>query len=460
MSASTELRLAPPEDALAVIRRLNGAGHEAWLVGGCVRDGLLGREPQDWDICTDALPADMQRIFAGWHVVETGLKHGTLTVMLNHRPYEVTTYRIDGDYSDHRHPDSVSFTANVADDLRRRDFTVNAMAWHPERGLLDRFGGREDLRDGVIRCVGEPRERFGEDALRILRGLRFAACYGFAIAEDTAAAMRAMAGDVALVAGERIRVEAEKLICGPEAGAILMDFADVITAVFPDLRPMVGFEQHSPWHRFDVWEHCVRAVGAVAPEPLLRWVMLLHDAGKPAAFTLDESGVGHAHGHQRISAEIAAGLFGRMHFDTRTRDRALLLIENHDIDMRPEPRLLTRQLNRYGEEALRQLIAVHCADAKARGVPGGPDPDEWAARMTKALDALLASGPCFTLDRLAVKGADLIAAGIRPGRQMGELLQRLLDAVMDGRAENSREALLRLALDKHDGDPGPERQEE
>ncbi len=442
MCGRTEPRLTPPDDALRVVRRLSAAGRRAYFVGGCVRDSLLGLTPKDWDICTDAGPEAMTRIFQGWHVVETGLKHGTLTVMLNHQPYEVTTFRVDGAYTDHRHPDSVAFTDDLREDLRRRDFTVNAMAWHPEEGLVDLFGGREDLRAGLIRCVGDPRERFGEDALRILRALRFAACYGLRIEPETAAAMREMAADVRLVAGERIRVEMDKLLCGKAAGAILREYADVVTAVFPALAPMVGFDQRSPWHRYPVWEHSVRAVEAIAPEPLLRWVMLLHDAGKPSVFTVDGQGVGHAYGHQQRSAEIAASLFDAMHFDTRTRERALLLVGKHDIPMDPAPKSLLRQLNAFGEEAVRQLIAVHCADGKAKGTAEPGAMDAWAREMTEALDALLAEQPCFSLASLAVKGSDLIAAGMRPGRELGDALQHLLDAVMDGRVPNEKKALL------------------
>ena len=434
-----------PADAERILRRLNSHGHRAYVVGGCVRDSLLGLTPKDWDICTSALPQEVEALFADVHLVETGLKHGTVTLMLHHVPYEVTTFRTEGTYTDHRHPDSVTFVASVEEDLSRRDFTVNAMAYHPEEGLVDVFRGREDLEGKRIRCVGQPRERFGEDALRILRGLRFAACYGFVVEEETAAAMREMAGDVRRVAGERIRVEMEKLLCGREAEAILRAYGDVITEVLPSLRPMVGFDQRTPWHRYDVWEHSIRAVAAIAPEPLLRWVMLLHDAGKPAAFSLDEKGTGHAYGHQQVSAGIAADLFDRMHFDNGTRDRALLLIEKHDIPMAPEEKLLKRQLNQYGEEAVRQLIAVHAADEKAKGTGVRGDQDAWSREMTEALDRLLAEAPCFTLAALAVKGGDLMALGMPPGKRLGETLRQLLEAVMDGRVPNEREALLTLA---------------
>ncbi|MBR5751200.1 MAG: hypothetical protein IKX84_02325, partial [Clostridia bacterium] len=482
--------------------RLNGAGHEAYAVGGCVRDALLAKEPNDWDITTDAEPEEMKNCFHGMRIIETGVKHGTLTVMLHGIGYEVTAYRVDGEYSDHRRPDSVRFVKDLGEDLARRDFTVNAMATKDGKEIIDLFGGQDDLKKGVIRCVGEAEMRFNEDALRILRALRFAACYGLSIEEETAKAMRGMAEDVRLVAGERIRAEMDKLLCGKAAGTVLREYTDVITEIFPALKPMAGFEQHSIWHRYDVWEHSVRAVEAIAPEPLLRWVMLLHDSGKPECFFLDEQGTGHAYGHQQRSAEIAAALFDGMHFDNRTRERALLLIEKHDIPMESEPKLLLRQLNRYGEEAVRQLIAVHCADEKAKGTAPPEKADAWAEEITKALDSLLAQNPCFTLSSLAVKGSDLIAVhcadekakgttapesadarateisraldsllaqspcftlsflavkgndliatGIAPGKQIGDTLQRLLDAVMDGEVPNERETLLRLAAQTQD----------
>ncbi len=439
------LRIRIPAQAAAILQRLRSCGHRAYAVGGCVRDSLLGRDPNDWDICTSALPEEMKAAFRGWHLVETGLQHGTLTVVLDHQPYEVTTFRVDGPYTDHRHPDGVLFVNDVQEDLARRDFTVNAMAWNPEEGLVDAFGGREDLAAGRIRCVGKPAERFGEDALRILRALRFASTYGFAIEEGTAAAVRAMASDIMKVAPERIRVELSKLLTGEGAGGILRDYADVVTAVLPELKPMVGFDQRTPYHRWDVWEHTVRTVAAVRAQEPLRWAMLLHDSGKPAAFTLDERGVGHAYGHQKLSAEIADRITHRLRFDNATRERVLLLTARHDIDMRPEVGLLLRQLNRFGEENLRDLIEVHRADRIGKGTEDPAHIEAWAADMHRALDALLEKKPCFTLRQLAVHGGDLIEAGMKPGAAMGELLERLLEAVMDGRAANEKEALMRLA---------------
>ncbi len=434
-----------PHDALLILQRLNAAGFSAYVVGGCVRDSLLGLTPKDWDICTSATPAQTEETLRDFHLVETGLKHGTVTAVVNHVPYEVTAYRMDGDYSDHRHPDAVTFVSDLREDLKRRDFTVNAMAYHPDEGLVDLFNGREDLRRGIIRCVGDPAERFGEDALRILRALRFASVYDFAIEQETAEAARRMAGDVNRVAGERIRAEMAKLLCGKGAEKILRDFAGVVTAVFPELAPMVGFDQRSPWHRYDVWEHTVRAVGAVPPTEALRWTMLLHDSGKPGAYTEDAAGRGHFYGHAKGSVVIAEAVCGRLRMDAATRDRVLTLVEHHDMELSPEPRRIRRLLNRFGEEILRQLIAVHRADRLGKGTEAAEEIEAWTRGMTDALAGVLAESPCVTLRQLAVTGGDLKAAGMAPGPAMGETLQRLLEAVMAEELPNERETLLRQA---------------
>ncbi|MGN0747078.1 MAG: CCA tRNA nucleotidyltransferase [Aristaeellaceae bacterium] len=434
-----------PEGAAFVVDRLTRAGYPAYVVGGCVRDALLGIAPKDWDVCTAATPEEMQRVFAGCHVVETGLKHGTLTVVVNHVPYEVTTFRVDGGYTDHRHPDHVTFVADVREDLARRDFTVNAMAYHPDTGLVDAFHGREDLAAGVIRCVGDPGKRFGEDALRILRALRFASVYGFTMEEQTARAVHSLKKTLHGVAAERIRVELGKLLCGRGAEAILRDYADVIMEVLPALRPMVGFDQRTPYHRYDVWEHTIRAVGAVAPVETLRWTMLLHDSGKPACFTLDEKGRGHAFGHGERSVEIAREAMAFLRVDNATRDRVLMLVARHDMALSDSPVLLRRCLHDMGEEALRQLIEVQRADERAKGITPPETADARAQAMNAALDAVLDTNPCVTLKQLAVRGSDLAGAGVPGGKAVGECLRYLLDRVMEDTLPNDRGALLRSA---------------
>ena len=444
-----ELTITLPADVAALLAMLRDAGYPAYAVGGCVRDALLGIEPHDWDICTSALPAQMQQVFRGLHTVETGLKHGTLTVVVSHVPYEITTFRVDGAYTDHRHPDTVSFVDNIAEDLSRRDFTVNAMAWSPDAGLVDLFGGREDLAAGVIRCVGEPALRFDEDALRVLRALRFASVYDFTIDPATDAAARKLAPSLAGVAGERIREELLKLLCGRGAGRILRAYPDILSEIIPEIRPMIGYDQQNHHHSYDLWEHTVRAVENMPPEADLRLAMLLHDTGKPLVRTTDEHGEGHYRGHQQASAEIAARAADTLRLDNATRDRVLLLVRYHDIPLRTESgeinldrSFLLRKLNRFGETDLRDLIRIHRADRIATGYSSPEREDRRMKERLDALDALLAEKPCYTLKDLAVNGHDLQAAGLR-GKEIGETLQRLLEDVMDGRVENSRDALLR-----------------
>ena len=437
--------LEMPRGAAFVLQRLKENGYQGYVVGGCVRDALLGREPKDWDINTDALPEEMQRIFRDQHVIETGLKHGTLTVMYDHEPYEVTTFRVDGEYTDHRHPDEVHFVKNVVDDLSRRDFTVNAMAWNPEDGLVDAFGGQEDLRDGVIRCVGEASKRFDEDALRIMRALRFASVYGFAIEAETAAAIHLMKDTLPGVAAERIRVELSKLLCGQGAGKMLREYADVFYTFLPQLAVMHGFDQRTPYHAYDVWEHTVRTVENAPTTEVLRLTMLLHDSGKPAAFTVDEAGIGHAHGHQKRSADIAAQVLAYLKVDNATRDRVLQLVEAHDWPITTERTLLKRRLNKLGEEALRQLIQVQRADALGKGTEDAAAVEVRIGEITEALEALLAERPCVTLKEMAVGGRDLMAEGIAHGKLLGDTLAWLLDEVINDRLPNEREALLEAA---------------
>ena len=438
------MRFELPSGAAFIIDRLNKNGHKAYVVGGCVRDSLLGIVPKDWDICTSALPEEMQAIFHDQHVVETGLKHGTLTVVMQHIPYEVTTFRVDGAYTDHRHPDEVRFVTDVREDLARRDFTVNAMAYHPEEGLVDAFRGQEDLAAGVIRCVGEAGHRFDEDALRILRALRFASTYCFDIEEKTAAAVHSLKETLSGVAAERIRVELAKLLCGRGAGDILRAYHDVICQVLPQLSPMVGFEQHTPHHRYDVWEHTIRAVKAVPPTETLRLTMLLHDSGKPAAFTMDENGVGHAYGHQKISAAIADTVLTALRVDNATHERVLKLVEHHDWPLSTERTLLKRRLHKFGEEALWQLIDVQRADAMGKGTLTDEEIDQRFTQLRKALQELIDSQPCVTLKDLQVKGGDLMAAGLK-GKAIGACLEHLLNEVMAERLDNQRDALLAAA---------------
>ena len=433
-----------PPEVSGILSQLTAAGYSAYAVGGCVRDTLLGKVPHDWDLCTSALPEQLQAVFAKDRTVTAGLKHGTLTVIRDRIPYEITTYRIDGDYTDHRHPDSVSFVDRIDLDLSRRDFTVNAMACSPDGAVLDLFCGRQDLEKHLIRCVGEPAARFEEDALRVLRALRFASVFDFELEEKTAAAVRAMYPTLSHVAAERIREELVKLLCGPGAGRILRAYPEVITHLLPELAPAVGFDQKNPHHLYTVWEHTVRALDGVPPDPALRLTMLLHDSGKPYTQTTDEKGICHYKGHQQVSAQIAARAMDALRCDKALRDKVVCLVEAHDILLSTDRRLLLRRLNRFGEDNLRLLFLIHKADRIATGTRHPGHAEEHCLELQAALDALLAEKPCFTLKDLAVNGRDLMSLGLR-GKAVGTALSALLDEVMEGTLPNEREALLKKA---------------
>ena len=429
-----------PEHVKTILSRLEAAGHEAYCVGGAVRDRLLGRAPGDWDVTTSALPEEVSALFAP-HALPTGLRHGTVTVKPEGVPgVEVTTYRRDGAYSDCRRPDSVEFTASLEEDLARRDFTVNAMALDLRGALADPFGGGEDLKRGLLRAVGEPEKRFGEDALRILRGLRFAARLGFSIEAGTDRALRACAPLLERIAPERVREELTGILCGPYAEKVLVSYPDVLGVVLPEIAPSVGFDQRSVYHCYDVWEHTARAVGASPPAPVLRWTMLLHDLGKPDTFFLDGEGRGHFYGHWRKSAEYAGAILDRLRFDRRSRDLILTLVERHDCELPLSEKSVRKNLARYGEEAVRALLAVKRADNLAQA-PEYRDRQVLIGQWEDLLNLVLQEGACFSLRQLAVRGGDLTALGLR-GPAVGRVLQALLDQVLDGKLPNDREILL------------------
>lgn len=434
-----------PSGPIYLIDALEAAGFEAWAVGGCVRDSLLGLVPHDWDICTSARPQQTLQVFRGQRVIETGLKHGTVTVMWENAPYEVTTYRTDGLYTDSRRPDSVTFVSNLKEDLSRRDFTVNAMAYHPQRGLYDAFGGEEDLKSKIIRCVGEPRLRFDEDALRILRALRFAATYGFSIEEKTAQSLLDCRERLNAIAPERIREEFMRLLAGPGAANILREFAQVIDVFLPELTPMRGFSQFNPNHHLDVWEHTLQAVDAAPPNAVLRLVMLLHDSGKPACFFRDGKGVGHFYGHPQASMKLAQEVLSRLRFDNRTRRAVEELVLWHDATIPPKEKNVRRWLNRLGEERLAQLVTVKRADAAAQHPQKRGDKLRALDELEACLNGVLQKGLPYTLKGLAVTGQDLQQIGFPPGKRVGQVLDALLSQVMDGRIPNEKAALLRAA---------------
>ena len=437
-----------PEDVRDVLSALRRAGHEAWCVGGCVRDLLLGRAPEDWDVTSSALPEETMAIFGG-RALPTGLRHGTVTVRTDRRHVEITTYRSDGGYTDHRHPDQVTFTRSLKEDLRRRDFTINAMAMDEGGMLRDPFGGRGDLRGGILRCVGEPDARFHEDALRMMRGLRFAARLDLTAEPATAESIRKNRELLRAIAAERIRVELEKLLCGPAAGRILREFPEVIGVFLPEILPMVGFDQRNPHHCHDAWEHTLHSLEAVEPQPVLRMTMLLHDLGKPACFTLDAGGVGHFYGHPAVSRQLAEGILQRLRFDNGSRRTILKLVANHDRVFPVTDRGIRRALREFGEEDLRLLLAVKRADNLAQA-PRYRGLQKDLSQAEEILNHLLAEEACVSLKQLAVNGRDLTALGLT-GPAVGRTLSALLDRVVEGTLPNRRDDLLAEAKRMADG---------
>ncbi len=425
--------------ALAVLDTLERAGYRAVLVGGCVRDWLLSRPLHDYDAATSAAPEEMLRVFDGWKTVPTGLRHGTLTVFSSGLPVEVTTFRTEGAYSDHRHPDGVAFTSDLEADLARRDFTINAMSWGRD-GLTDPFGGRADLGAGLLRCVGDPERRFREDALRMLRCLRFSAQLGFAVHPDTAAALERELPLLDRVSRERVAEEFIKLLCAPDAVRVLLDHPQAVVQVIPELGPAVGFDQRTPYHCYDVYTHCVYAVGNVPPDRVLRLAALLHDVGKPAAFAPDEQGVGHFPDHARHSARLADAALRRLRLDSAARERVVALVSRHGMRLPAQERVVRRWLSRLGPELFFDLMELDRADGLSKG-PGKAPPEEHWRQLRDMARQILEQDACLSLKQLAVNGDDALAAGLR-GPEIGKSLNALLDDVVEGRRPNRRPELL------------------
>lgn len=430
-----------PKNVDTAINLLQSAGFEAYAVGGCVRDSLLGKTPNDWDITTSAKPEDMKSVFADFHCIDTGIKHGTVTVVIDGEPLEITTFRLDGEYEDNRHPKSVTFTSDLGADLGRRDFTVNAMAYSKMTGTVDLFGGQNDLKNKIIRCVGDPDRRFNEDALRILRALRFASALDFEIEEKTAQSLLKNCALLGNISEERIAKELLKLVCGKGAKRILTDFAPVLFEILPELQPMYKNSHDNPHHCYDIYEHTLIAVESIDPEPTLRFAMLLHDCGKPAVKKFDENGVAHFYGHQRISAEISAQILARLKVSNKFRDEILFLVSNHDRwELYENTEKMPRYLSKFGLDGVLKLLKVMRADVLAQS-------PEYRYRLDQIADAeeiaknLAAQKPCLSLSELQINGRTLMDIGIPQGRKLGAVLAQLLDEVIDGVTKNTQEAL-------------------
>lgn len=434
-----------PESIQNCIDLLENAGFAAYAVGGCVRDACLGLTPHDYDLCTSALPEQTEEVFRDYRLVLAGEKHGTVTVLTEGGPVEITTFRTEGGYRDNRHPDWVKFVPDIEGDLSRRDFTVNAIAYSPKRGFSDPFGGREDLKNHILRAVGDPEARFAEDSLRILRGVRFAARFGLTPVEKTMAAMLSQAHLMENLARERVFEELCKLLLAAKAADITR-FAPILAAVIPELAPMIGFDQHSPHHAYDLITHTAHVLEGVPTTLPLRWAALLHDTGKVTTFTLDATGRGHFYGHARDSAAIADKILRRLKAPTALREEAVALIGRHMTRLQPDRKLLRRQVSKYGFPTVEAMLALQQADMGSKGT-GEDDGSTVFAAVQQLLADLKAEDACLSLKDLAVNGTDLITLGFQ-GKEIGACLSALLEQVIEERLPNERSALLAWAAEQ------------
>lgn len=435
-----------PESVLNILRTFERNGYDAYAVGGCIRDSILGTVPKDWDITTNALPSAIKELFE--KTVDTGLKHGTVTVMPEGEAFEVTTFRIDGRYEDGRHPSYVEFTDRLEEDLRRRDFTMNAMAWNEKRGIVDPFGGTEDIAAGLIRAVGEPGERFREDALRMLRAIRFAARLGFDIDKKTFSAISKNSSMISSVSAERIREELTGTLTADDPMKFsLLRETGLLKLILPEFDICFDTPQHNPHHVYNVGEHSLRAVAAIENDKCLRWAMLLHDTGKAVTRTTDDKGVDHYYGHPSKSMEIAKAILERLRFDNRSTERIIRLIKHHDREILPQPKTVAKAVHAVGDDIFPDLLKVKRADKSAQN----PFDKQKGMRYVDTIESLYyglkAENKCLELKDLAINGRDLIEMGFKEGREVGQMLSLLFEKVLDNPALNEKRFLTEIAAE-------------
>jgi len=437
------LKINIPEEPNWILSKLIDNGYDAYVVGGCVRDSILGNIPKDWDICTNAKPLEVKGLFAENKIVDTGLKHGTVTLVLGDGNYEVTTYRIDGEYSDGRRPNDVLFTDDLKEDLSRRDFTINAMAYNDIDGLVDYFGGESDLQNWLLRCVGLPNDRFNEDALRMLRAMRFSSTLGLVIEEETSKSIHDNFELLSKISLERISSELNKLICGLSCSTVLREYQDVISFIIPEIKPMIGFNQHNPYHIYDVWEHTLAAI-LVSPQDLeIRLAILFHDIGKPKSYSCP-TGIGHFYKHHLYSEEIAKDVLRRMKYDNKTIDNVCKLVYNHSVPMVNTRRSVKRMLA-VVDDLFDKLLQVKICDMSAQSPMSIAKKKKVLENIQQIYQDVLKEKDCFTLKNLNVNGDDLISIGYNAGKEIGIMLNRLLELVINEKLNNTKEELLEFA---------------
>ena len=441
------MQIRLPDKVNRIIETLRAAGYEAYAVGGCVRDCVLGRSPNDWDITTSAKPEETKKLFA--RTIDTGIKHGTVTVMLDREGFEVTTYRIDGDYEDGRHPKEVTFTASLEEDLKRRDFTINAMAYNEQSGLIDIFGGMRDIEQGVIRCVGNAEERFTEDALRMLRAVRFSAQLGYQIEESTKCAICKLAPNLKLISAERIQAELVKLVTSAHPDYLRTAYETGITAqILPEFDICMETEQNNPHHCYCVGEHILHSMQEIASDKVLRLGMLFHDIGKPRTLTVDDRGITHNKGHAVVGEEMTREILRRLKFDNDTIGKVTKIVLYHDQEIGLTDGGVRRAINRMGEDIFPMLLAVRYADIQAQSDYQREEKLRKLTYIEEIYNGIRKRRECLSLKDLAVTGSDLITLGVPAGRELGVLLNELLDIVLDEPARNTREELLRICRAK------------
>lgn len=449
-------KIAIPYGARYILRLLEDSLEDAYIVGGCVRDSILGKTPHDWDICTSAKPGEVLALMAehGIKTIETGLQHGTVTAVIGDESYEITTFRVDGEYSDNRRPDTVAFIGHVEEDLARRDFTINAMAYNEYEGFVDPYGGCGDLLQELVRCVGNPDDRFKEDGLRIMRALRFAATYGFKIEKHTAAAIHRNKDLLNNIAAERIQSELTRMLCGKGALDILLEYSDVMAVIIPELGPCIGFDQNNKYHIYNVYDHIAHAVDSYRGTDIsIKMALLLHDIGKPHCYTEDHNG-GHFHGHGVISHKLAKDVMERLRFDNKTKEEVLTLVLYHDAEIHPGTRSVKRWLNKVGAVPFHNLITVRFADMYAHADINRDERITKYFAILKTAGDVLKERQCFQIKDLAVNGQDIMSLYVPEGPIVGKVLRHLLDKVIAEEIENERDALMKeaayyVAEDRH-----------
>ncbi len=434
-----DLTIKLPETIKFVLGKLEKNGFSAYAVGGAVRDYILGNPATDWDVTTSALPDETEKVFSGFKVVKTGIKHGTVTVIVNGCPVEITTFRKESGYTDNRHPDNVEFVSDLAEDLKRRDFTVNSLAYNEKEGLIDLYGGLSDLKNEIIRTVGDPRERFSEDALRILRAVRFSSKLGFTIEEKTYAAAKELKENLKNVSAERIFSEFTKTLCGKNVKNALLFYHEIITEIIPEMKPCVGFEQHSKWHLYDVYEHIVRSVEYIRPTAELRLTMFFHDIGKPDCF-FTRDGEGHFYGHPEVSAEKTDKILRRLKAPTAFREEVVFLVKNHDVRLSDSEIKNRKKLNEIGKERFFLLLDVKKADNAAQGTALAEKEGKEIDKIRAIAEKIIENGEVYDIKQLKISGEDLIKTGFS-GKEIGEEMEKLLNACMENNLGNDEESL-------------------